>query len=301
MTNSNRKMFESGEAKRADAVQVRYESIHIEPGFNLRQQDDALEESIEALTRHIIAGGRYPPLEVRIRSEGGVWVVDGHRRHAATGRALERGTALRNPKDGEAWIHIVYFEGNDADRTARIITSAANKHLKALEIAEGYKRLRSFGWTVGQIAEKVGKSAEHVLQLLALGDANSDVQQMVNAGKVSATNAAKVARKHGEQAGAVLGEQFEAATAQGKNRVTVSTVAGPKAKAVELRKDAGRLDFLVEECAIVRHGGKADLASPAPGQQGYWLEWPATDITQPGVFATPRAAIDAARGAGSNA
>lgn len=297
MTNSNRKMFESGEAKRADAVQVRYESIYIEPGFNLRQQDDVLEESIESLARHIIAGGRIPPLEVRIRPEGGVWVVDGHRRHAALGRALERGAALRNPKDGEAWIHIVYFEGNDADRTARIITSAANKHLKALEIAEGYKRLRAFGWAVGQIADKVGKSAEHVLQLLALGDANSDVQQMVNAGKVSATRAANTARKHGEQAGALLGQQLEAAVAQGKTRVTAATVAGPRAKTAELRKDACRLDFLVEEGAIVRHGGKVDLASPEPGQQGYWLEWPATDITQPGVFATARDAIDAATSA----
>lgn len=297
MSNSIRQMLASKEAIRAHAVQVRYESIHIEPGFNLRQHDTAFEESIEALTRHIVAAGRYPPLEVRIRPEGGVWVVDGHRRHAAIGRALERGAALRHPKDGEAWIHVVYFEGNDADRTARIITSAANKPLTPIEKAEGYKRLRAFGWTPAQIGERVGKSVEHVLQMLALGDANSDVRQMVNAGKVSATNAAKAARKHGEQAGAVLGEQLEAATAQGKARVTASTIAGPKAKAVELRKDGRRLDFLIEECAIVRHGGKVDLASPEPGQQGYWLEWPATDITQPGVFATARDAIDAATSA----
>ncbi|WP_159918014.1 hypothetical protein [Pantoea sp. 18069] len=294
MTNSNRKMFESGEAKRADAVQVRYESIHIEPGFNLREQDDALEESIESLARHIIAGGRIPALEVRIRPEGGVWVVDGHRRHAAIGRALERGAALRNPKDGEAWIHIVYFEGNDADRTARIITSAANKQLKALEIAEGYKRLRAFGWTVGQIAEKVGKTAEHVLQVLALGDANSDVRKMVNAGAVSATHAAKTARKHGEQAGAVLGQQLESAVAQGKTRVTASTVAGPQARATELRKDSQRLDFLIKRCAIVRSGGKTDLLSETPGERGYWLEFQADELSQAGVFATARDAIDAA-------
>jgi len=301
MTNSIRKMLASNEARRADAVQVQYESIHIEPDFNLRQAGAELEESIEALTEHIVGSGKYPPLEVRVRAEGGVWVVDGHRRHAAIGRALARGAPLRNPKTGEMLVHVVIFEGNEEDRIARIITSATNKPLKAVEIAEGYKRLRSFNWTPAQIGKKVGKTAEHVLQMLALGDASIVVRRMVSDGKVSATNAAKVARKHGEQAGAVLGEQFEAATAQGKSRVTASTVAGPKAKAVELRKDAGRLDFLVEECAIVRHGGKVDLASPEPGQQGYWLEWPATDITQPGVFATPRAAIDAARGAGSNA
>ncbi|WP_315125227.1 hypothetical protein [Comamonas antarctica] len=293
MTNSNRKMFESGEAKRADAVQVRFESIHIEPGFNLRQHDATYEESIEALARHIIAGGKYPPLEVRIRPEGGVWIVDGHRRHAGIGRALERGAALRSPKDGEAWIHVVYFEGNDADRTARIITSAANKPLTAIEKAEGYKRLRAFGWLPAQIATTVGKTTEHVLQLLALGDANSDVRQMVNAGKVSATLAAKTARMHGEQAGAVLGEQYHAATTQGKAKVTASTVAG-KPRAAKLRKDAERLDFLLSHFAIVRCGGKLDLASDVPSEHGYWLEYPLEQASQAGVFATAREAIDSA-------
>ena len=294
MTNSIRKMLGSKVAVRAHAVQILYDSIHVEPGFNLREPSPALEKSIEALADHIAAGGKYPPLEVRIRDEGGVWIVDGHRRHAAIGRALARGVDLRHPKDGEVRIHVVIFEGNDADRAARIITSAAGEPLTPLEVAEGYKRLRAFGWTPAQIAAKVGKSPEHVLQVLALGDANSDVRKMVNAGAVSATHAAKTARKHGEQAGAVLGQQLESAVAQGKTRVTAATVAGPKSKVVELRKDAGRLDFLIEECAIVRNDGKVDLASPEPGQQGYWLEWPATDITQPGVFATARDAIDAA-------
>lgn len=297
MTNSIRKMLGSKVAVRAHAVQVLYDSIHVEPGFNLREPSPALEKSIDALADHIAAGGNYPPLEVRIRDEGGVWIVDGHRRHAAIGRVLARGVDLRHPKDGEVRIHVVIFEGNDADRAARIITSAAGEPLTPLEVAEGYKRLRAFGWTPAQIATKVGKTAEHVLQVLALGDANSDVRKMVNAGAVSATHAAKTARKHGEQAGAVLGKQLESAVAQGKTRVTAATVAGPRAKTAELRKDACRLDFLVDEGAIVRHGGKVDLASPAPGQQGYWLEWPATDITQPGVFATARDAIDAATSA----
>lgn len=243
-----------------------------------------------------MGGGRIPPLEVRIRDEGGVWIVDGHCRHAAIGRALERGAPLRHPKDGEAWIHVVYFEGNDADRTARIITSAVKKPLAPLEVAEGYKRLRGFGWTPAQIGAKVGKTAEHVLQLLALGDANSDVRAMVNAGKVSATHAAKTARKHGEKASAVLGEQLEVAKARGKKRITASTTAEPKPKTSELRADSRRLDWLIEQRAIVQHGGKVDLASPEPGQQGYWVEWLKDDRTQPGVYASPRAAIDAAGG-----
>lgn len=290
MTNSIRKMLESKEAKRADAVHVQYESLHIEPGFNLREAGPDLEESIEALTQHIMDGGKFPPLEVRLRDDGGAYVVDGHRRHAAIGRALERGAPLRNPTDGKAWVHVVVFEGNDADRIARIITSAANKPLTAVEIAEGYKRLRAFNWTPAQIGKKVGKTAEHVLQLLALGDAGSDVRQMVSAGEVSATLAAKAARKHGEKAGEVLGEQLQTAKARGKARVTPSTSG--KTSASQARADSKHLDFLIAEGARVCHGSRSDLATP-DGQHGYWLEWP-SGATQPGIFETARLAIETA-------
>jgi ParB family chromosome partitioning protein len=290
MTNSIRKMRETGEVKRTDGVQARYDRIHIEPGFNLRQEGAELEESIEALTQHILDGGKYPPLEVRVRAEGGFWVVDGHRRHAAIGRALDRGAPLRNPTDNHAWIHVVVFEGNEEDRIARIITSAANKPLTAVEIAEGYKRLRAFNWTPAQIGKKVGKTAEHVLQLLALGDAGSDVRQMVSAGEVSATLAAKAARKHGEKAGEVLGEQLQTAKAQGKARVTPSTSG--KTSASQARADSKHLDFLIAEGARVCQGSRSDLATP-DGQHGYWLEWP-SGATQPGIFETARLAIDTA-------
>ncbi|WP_289241226.1 hypothetical protein [Delftia sp.] len=61
MTNSIRQMLAAKVAKRADAVRVLYEEIHIEPGFNLRLGGAELEESIEALAQHIINGGTYPP------------------------------------------------------------------------------------------------------------------------------------------------------------------------------------------------------------------------------------------------
>ncbi len=237
MTNSVRKMLESKEAKRADAVQVRYESLHVEPGFNLRQQDQDLEESIEALTLHIINSGKFPPLEVRPRDEGGMWIVDGHRRHAAIGRAL--------------------------DRIARIITSAANKPLTPAEIAEGYKRLKAFGWTPAQIAKKVGRTAQHVQDLLALGNAPSPVRAMVKAGQVSATRAAKAVRKHGEKSSAVLGEQLQQAQAKGKKRITAATTDKPKASASELQQERARLDWVIEHRGIVFHlGGEYCVTFP---------------------------------------
>jgi ParB-like chromosome segregation protein Spo0J len=150
-----------------------------------------------------------------------VFIVDGHRRKRAIGLAIERGAPLAD-KDGEVWVPIVAFEGNDADRVARVITSAEGRALSPLEVATGYARLRSFGWDNARIAAKVGKTPQHVAQLLTLADSNSDVQRLVAAGGVSAAVAVNVVRKHGDDAGKVLAD----AAKNGKGKVTAGTLTG---------------------------------------------------------------------------
>ncbi|WP_410480719.1 ParB/RepB/Spo0J family partition protein [Pseudomonas plecoglossicida] len=232
MAKSFKQMIKDGEVRRADAMKVQLEDLHEEPGFNLRTEGDALEASINALAEFIAAGGQIPPLEVRPRAEGGVWLVDGHRRRRALLKLDAEGRLPRTPnKDRpealEAWVPVIAFEGSDADRVARIITSQENEKLSPLELAEGYKRLRAFGWSVEQIATKVGKTRQHVEQVLTVGNANTDVQNLVAAGHVSATTAAQVVREHGDGAGKVLGAELEKAQASGKKRVTVGSMKGP--------------------------------------------------------------------------
>lgn len=232
MAKSFKQMIKDGEVRRADAMKVQLEDLHEEPGFNLRTEGDALEASINALAEFIAAGGQIPPLEVRPRAEGGVWLVDGHRRRRALLKLDAEGRLPRTPnKDRpevhEAWVPVIAFEGSDADRVARIITSQENEKLSPLELAEGYKRLRAFGWSVEQIATKVGKTRQHVEQVLTVGNANTDVQNLVVAGHVSATTAAQVVREHGDGAGKVLGAELEKARASGKTRVTAGSMKGP--------------------------------------------------------------------------
>ncbi|MFG0818702.1 hypothetical protein F7661_22755 [Pseudomonas sp. CFA] len=232
MAKSFKQMIKDGEVRRADAMKVQLEDLHEEPGFNLRTEGDALEASINALAEFIAAGGQIPPLEVRPRAEGGVWLVDGHRRRRALlkldaeGR-LPRTSNKDRPQVLEAWVPVIAFEGSDADRVARIITSQENEKLSPLELAEGYKRLRAFGWSVEQIAIKVGKTRQHVEQVLTVGNANTDVQNLVAAGHVSATTAAQVVREHGDSAGKVLGAELVRAQASGKKRVTAGSMKGP--------------------------------------------------------------------------
>lgn len=215
--SSIRQMLADGTAKRADAVKVAFSALHVEPGFNLRIEDDEFQASIETLAQFILDGGMVPPLEVRPRAEGGMFIVDGHRRHRAYGLAIERGAPIE-------WIEVRLFTGNDADRVARIMTSAEGRPLSPLETSRGYKRLAAFGLTADDIARRVGKTRAHVEQLLLLANANQDVQNLVAAGGVSAALAVQTVRQHGEQAGEVLGKELDKAKAAGKKKVTAGTM-----------------------------------------------------------------------------
>lgn len=238
-------MIKDGQIKRADAMKVRLEDLHVEPGFNLRIEGDDLDASIDALAQHIAAGGQYPALEVRARAEGGVYIVDGHRRHRAIAKAIEAGAPLAD-KDGQVWVSVVAFNGNDADRVARIITSAEGRALSPMETAQGYKRLASFGWEPERIAKTVGKTAQHVGQLLILANAPSAVHKMVSGGTVSAALAVEVTRKHGEGASDVLAEELDRAKAAGKRKVTAGTMKPKALPRAVVDSVLNGVDFLVD-------------------------------------------------------
>lgn len=259
---SFKQMIQAGELKRADAMKIALDDIHEEPGFNLRVEGEDLDASIENLALHILAGGMVPPLEVRVREAGGVFVVDGHRRRRAFLLARERGAPVE-------FISIVAFTGNDADRVARIITSAEGRGLSPLETSLGYKRLAAFGKTADEIAAMVGKTRQHVDQLLTLANANSDVHAAVKDGKISAAGAVGMVRKHGEGAGAEIADQLDKAKAQGKGKVTAGTVK-PKALPVAVvdgvvKAADALLDSLTErehsELSSIRNGSTATNSS----------------------------------------
>lgn len=233
---SFRQMTEDKTIRRADAMKIQLEDIHFEEGFNLRDMDpnavdedgQTFEEGIAELAAYIKAGGYVPPLEVRPRAEGGVLVVEGHRRTLAyrlldSKGDLPRTPSKADPKVLEAWIAITAFEGNDADRVLRVMTSQQNKKLSPLAIAEGYRRLKAFGWTDAQIAAKRGMSVAHVTRHLVLStDAGSDVQTMVRENKVSASVAIDTVKEHGDGAGQVLKEAL--ATLPAGKKVTAKAL-----------------------------------------------------------------------------
>lgn len=169
--------------------------IRIRDGFNLRDVNaDDYDADIQALMDHIKRGGKYPALEVVLSDDGqGVDVVDGHRRLTAISRLIEQGDPIE-------YIRIEPFTGNLVDQLQRIMTSNEGRRLSPLEIAEGYRRLAAYNLTPDDIARRVGKTRQHVDQMLILASAPHEVQQMVKAGDVSATEAIITVRQHGFQA-----------------------------------------------------------------------------------------------------
>lgn len=251
-------MRRDGAIKRGEANAVRLEDFNEEPGFNELARDyDADDDlAIGELAAFILAGGTYPPLEVRPRAEGGVWIVDGHLRCRAlrlldSRGQLERTPNKENPKVLEAWVNVTPFTGNDAERVLRLDTSSRRKDIGDLARGRIYTRLLALNWTPQQIATRTGKPLPTIQRILTLASGNTDVHQMVKAGEVKPTIAAQAVKTHGDKAGAVLGAALVEAKAIGKKRVT-NAVLKPK-KGWRLCSD-GDLPEEGVECLIVVNG-----------------------------------------------
>lgn len=217
--NSFKQMSRDGTIKRTDTgMFISLDHIHVREGFNKREDDERTRQADDDLFNYLMNGGTVPPLEVIARDEGGVWVVEGHRRRRCYARCAEAGKPVR--------IHIMPFNGNDVQRLARIMTSNNQLPLSDIEQAAVIQELHNaFNQTTSEIAKLVNKSVATVEKLLTLSTANYDVQQEVKSGAVSVDVAVDRVREFGEQAGEVLQHDKAVAAAQGKTKVTRSSIA----------------------------------------------------------------------------
>jgi len=188
--------------------------LEIREGFNARPLN---QEHVDAMALAQRNGAIFPPLDVFVE-EGHIFIVDGHHRHAATLQNIAQGFEIKSSE-------VRHFRGNDADRVAHMLNSASGLALTPLQLGVQYRKLIGFGWTETQIANRRGKSVQHVKDMIQLAEADSDVHQAVNAGLVSGTAALKMVKQHGSKAGAVIQEGLEQAKAEGKEKVTPRALA----------------------------------------------------------------------------
>lgn len=231
-TNSFRQMISAGIIKRSDnGMFIKLEHLHIKPDFNKRTDGERLDEANEETYLYAKSGGKFPALEVKARDEGGVWVVEGHRRTKVFNRLDAEGLFPRvpskdDPKVTDAWVAISQFTGNDVDSVARIWTSNNQLDLTMYEQAMVVKELDGFNLSPIEIAAKVSKKRQHIDFLLIIVRAPHAVQMLIKSGQVSADVAVEIVRKHGDKAVDILNAEVEKAEAQGKAKVTKGTVIG---------------------------------------------------------------------------
>lgn len=210
-------------AKRGDAIRVKHDQIVIVDGFNVREDDDELREHIASLLAAMVAKLPIPPVEVWVNPETGqIEMVEGHCRHIAYGQYRE----IEPTWDG--YISAIPFNGTPFQRKMRIASSNKQLKLKPVELGRLYMHARDvLGATRKEIAAEAGMSIAHVDQMILLAGGAPEIQQAIDDGKISPTEAVKLVREHGDDAPAELERRQEVAKELGKGKVTAK-VAAPK-------------------------------------------------------------------------
>jgi hypothetical protein len=200
--------------KKRTTFQVDPRRLEEEEGFNLRDYNDPkVIAHIEGFAVSYLEGRYVPPLLVRVRDDGSVVPVEGHCRRRGALLAIERGAVL-------PYVDCEEFKGNDVQRNSVMLRSAEGLKLDPLKVALGYLRLSRMGMSNADIAKDQDKTSARIEQMLLLANANHDVHELVQSGKVAAEAAIEALRAHGEKAGEFLQRKFEEVTQRGERKVT---------------------------------------------------------------------------------
>lgn len=219
-------------ANRSDMYHIDPRKLSILPGWNARNFDDPENIAhVETMALSIAENGVKKPIEIR-QEDGKFLITDGECRWRGAMLAIKRGVDIAtvpviNEKRGVV---------SEADRILGQFVGNSGKTFTTLEQADIFARLLALGWTETQIATKAACSAQHVRDLLQLRAAPTGVQQMVRAGKVSATLALQTVKKakgDGKAAVKTLSKAVKAAKAGGKKKATARDV---KAKGLTFKQ-----------------------------------------------------------------
>lgn len=213
---------------------IALENIHIDPAFNKRREGLKLQESIRRLANWLIcpeAAARgekklrdftqfLPQLEAYAHPDknGGVIIVEGHRRTLALRLLQAEGYPIQ-------LVPFRPFTGDAVQRKLRIASSNKQEPLDPLESADLYRDLYvNDGLTHEQIAQGAGVTRQQVERLLVLADAPEEVKLQILDGVIAADTAVDLVRTHRENSGEVIRQSLAEAHAQGKSRVTRTTL-----------------------------------------------------------------------------
>jgi hypothetical protein len=178
-------------------------------------------EHIQGIAAHLMRDGIVPAIEVQAHPESGVVKIDGYCRTEAYRLADASG-------EGDVWIPIVQFKGDELDCLARIESSNRDRKLTPLEQLDLYQSTRDelkasgLKGTLAEIAHVMNVSRQYVDQILKLGSLDDAGKALVADGKVTVAQAVKAVREGAEAAT----ENLKTKAVENKEK------AGPKAPQV---------------------------------------------------------------------
>jgi ParB family chromosome partitioning protein len=160
-------------------VELPVDAIHTNPRQPRRRFD---AEAASGLAESIRAQGVLQPVVVRSRLAGGWELIAGERRWRAAREA------------GVATVPALVREAGDRDSLLlALVENVAREQLSAIEEARAYAvLLDEFQLSLGEIAERVGRSKPSVSNRLRLLDLPADVLELVEDGRLSEGHARAV-------------------------------------------------------------------------------------------------------------
>jgi ParB/RepB/Spo0J family partition protein len=180
---------------------IRFNKIHIRPGFNTRVEEDFAPEDIAELAEMIKANGIVVPLVVDITEDGVAWLEQGYRRHAALQLLKEQGWLVRSVRPGINKGTVECFVNNrdktELHRVKGIIVSNSVKPLSFKSKCAVALRLKSLDEKASNeaIAKELGCSRQSVDNMLILASQPDYVNHAIDQEVFKPTTAVTLVRK----------------------------------------------------------------------------------------------------------
>jgi ParB family chromosome partitioning protein len=153
-------------------TEVSVDQVEVNPRQPRRSFDPI---ALDELARSLKASGMLQPVIVRPTDSGGWQLIAGERRWRAARQAgLER-------------IPAIVREASDAESLEiALVENLLREDLNPLEEAEGYQRiLIEFGWTQGELAQRVGRDPSSIANSLRLLKLAEPIQQDLRDGRLT--------------------------------------------------------------------------------------------------------------------
>lgn len=222
----------SDDVSKSDLFSIAPELLIEEEGFNSRGaftenyfERPEVAAHIRSLADAYKAGRYVPPIVVKVRNAD-VLVRDGHCRRRAILLAKSEGADIKK-------IQVLEIKGDEAAQAALIVTSNDGMKLSQLERAVIYGRLAAWGWSDAEIAQNIGRTAEHVRQLRSLLELPLDLKRLIQDGAVSSSYAAELYAMHGEAAIEMVRKGLKES---GKQKITKKNVSSSSTSSPRIGK-----------------------------------------------------------------